>query len=330
MTAHDFSVNDIAVVVAFKNEASFLKACVDTLIEASDKRAELIFVNDASSDNFASILSPYSDKITLLHSDGCGPGKARNIAWRQTERRYIAFLDADCRVEARWFDHLVEQLSGQPSDVSSVGGIQLPYQGAGRSELFYAALLNVLGFVSDYLHQVTNSGYVLHNPTCNVIYDKRALIDAQGFDENLWPCEDLELDIRLSRMGWKAMFSSQIVVEHKKPETFLALMKMMRRYGFGHSKLWKKHGFCQKIHVLPILLVSILFIAMVSSFVSYIYLLIIGFVGLLLLIVILVGRSRSLVRGTLYLPYTIGILFAWHLGFFTGLISSQKIAKQNG
>lgn len=330
MNQHRLSVEDIAVVVAFKNEARFLHACAETLLRASSGRAELIFVDDASTDDSLKTLLPFQSAIRQFASDGSGPGRARNLAWRRTSKPYVAFLDADCTVPDSWLNDLVEGLSGQDKKYVSIGGRQGIYPGATETETFIAELLKDLGFVSDYLHSEKSVTEVVHNPTCNVLYEKIAMQEAQGFDENFWPCEDLDLDLRLHRLGRRALFSPKIYVNHKRPESFSGLRKMMNRYGFGHAKLVMKHGFCQPIHALPIALV--LAIAVTATLAGYSLLYAASFLVLLgvSLAGILLFKLRDFSKTMRYFPLVTAMIFSWLHGFFIGSLSKHKLATHHG
>lgn len=250
-------LKEISVIVAVRNEAENLKSCLDSLLVAAEGQAEIIVVNDSSIDATPTILKNYEDSIRVILGEGRGPGRARNKALGGLSRPFVAFTDGDVRVPADWLRQLAEGLSGQNHNVAAIGGGQAVFSDAGPSEVRVANFFSAVGFVSDYVHGGSEVRKVKHNPTCNVLYSREALSTVQGFDETLWPCEDLELDIRLSRAGRSFLFHPKAAVEHRRPTSFMGLLSMMKRYGFAHAQLVKKHGICQPLHLLPGLLLAL-------------------------------------------------------------------------
>ena len=62
--------------------------------------------------------------------------------------------------------------------------------------------MNLIAFSTDYLKTEKAVMAVKHNPTCNMMYRKKAFEIQEGFKKDLWPCEDLEFDYRLINAGY--------------------------------------------------------------------------------------------------------------------------------
>lgn len=312
-------LSNIAVIIATRNEERHLRGCVDSVLVAGKGRIELIVVDDGSTDGSREILDSYGDEVQTITGRGEGPGKARNVGLAATDRDWIVFTDADCVVPAEWLERLVEGICFAPDFVVSIGGPQLISSQASRLERFFGRFLESVGFVSDYLHDAPDIRTVLHNPTCNVLYRKGPLVATGGFDESLWPCEDLELDLRLHEVGYESLFHPAAGVEHRRPATFRAFFRMMRRYGFGHAQLTKKKGPCQLLHAMPIVVP-----VMITLW------------GLLLLaqpiwgIGVLVGLYGVLafgLRSTVYPLLVPWAVILWVIGFYSGLFGERRIAR---
>ncbi|MFH1262392.1 MAG: glycosyltransferase [Pseudomonadota bacterium] len=327
MNAKDLS--NVTIVVAARNEEAHIKACIDSLLIAAEGRAEVWVVDDGSSDGSRKILESYDTKIRILSGEGQGPARARNEAAAVSVRTWIAFTDADCVVSPDWLKQLLIGLERAPATVVSVGGRQALSPAAGAVERQIVSFFETVGFVSDYLHTSSDLRSVLHNPTCNVLYERSRLTEAGGFDEMLWPCEDLELDLRMRDQGFEALFTPKAVVEHRRPETWNGLWRMMTRYGFGHAQLIKKRGFCQRIHLLPVVVPTagaVFFLLVVSK----------PWVGLALLLAglaFLVGyfkvRSKSLRSAFVFTSLTLASIFFWLLGFYSGIAGGRRIARKD-
>jgi cellulose synthase/poly-beta-1,6-N-acetylglucosamine synthase-like glycosyltransferase len=303
-----------------------LKDCIESLLIAGKGQAQLIFVDDGSTDNSRKILASYSDRIEVLQGDGKGPGRARNMGLNAVKRDYVAFTDADCVVAPDCLEKLLQALRSAPDSVVSVGGAQKVAAKAPPLERFLARFLESLGFVSDYIHASSEIQPVRHNPTCNVLYRKSALDQAQGFDEQLWPCEDLELDLRLNDLGYRALFHPGAIVEHRRPRTFRSFFRMMRRYGFGHAQLVKKRGRCQPLHFVAWIVPPGVLLWICLSILCPTWGMAIAGGGLFLLVMVLALRSSLLHALPFAILLPISVLF-WLVGFYSGAKGERRIAR---
>ena len=91
----------VSVVVPVYNAALTVGRALDSVLRQTARAAEVIFVDDASTDSSASIIEGASArhpdaKIRLLQmGTNRGPGAARNEGWEAATGQYVAFLDAD-------------------------------------------------------------------------------------------------------------------------------------------------------------------------------------------------------------------------------------------
>jgi len=74
---------------------------VESVVKQTWRPAELILVDDASTDDTPKILfdlqKMYGEDLikVVLHNENKGPGVARNAGWNMATQPYVAFLDAD-------------------------------------------------------------------------------------------------------------------------------------------------------------------------------------------------------------------------------------------
>lgn len=87
------------VIPCFNSEHSITRA-IDSVINQTLRPAQLILVNDASTDDTLSLLNKFAFmhpdwiKVVDLVTNG-GASNARNTGWNLSNQTYIAFLDAD-------------------------------------------------------------------------------------------------------------------------------------------------------------------------------------------------------------------------------------------
>ena len=101
----------MSVVVPVYNSEKYLSSCIDSLINQSERRIEIICVNDGSSDGSFNIVSSYMtrDKRVLLidNKNNMGASYSRNEAIKQCRGKYVMFVDSDDYLTS---DDAIEQI----------------------------------------------------------------------------------------------------------------------------------------------------------------------------------------------------------------------------
>lgn len=85
----------ISVIIPLYNKASTVARAVQSVLEQQEANAEVIVVDDGSTDSPEQKLAPFRGSITYVSQPNAGPAAARNRGVAASTGRYIAFLDAD-------------------------------------------------------------------------------------------------------------------------------------------------------------------------------------------------------------------------------------------
>lgn len=86
----------ISVIIPLYNKSKFISRAIDSVLNQSFKKFEIIVVNDGSTDGGGEIIkNKYGDQVVLIHQTNQGVSSARNRGINQAKFDYIAFLDAD-------------------------------------------------------------------------------------------------------------------------------------------------------------------------------------------------------------------------------------------
>src|SRR5262245_10841561 len=86
---------DIAVVIPCYNSARWVGEAVESVLSQIDAPAEVIVVNDGSTDESRTVLRQYEPRVRVLDRQNGGLSAARNTGARVTDSSWLAFLDAD-------------------------------------------------------------------------------------------------------------------------------------------------------------------------------------------------------------------------------------------
>lgn len=82
------------IITAYNNESTVDRAIKSAMTQCNCN-AEVIVVDDCSTDNSIELLTKYSDITVIRNSCNVGPYKSRLIGLNNTASEYVTFLDAD-------------------------------------------------------------------------------------------------------------------------------------------------------------------------------------------------------------------------------------------
>jgi CDP-glycerol glycerophosphotransferase len=88
----------ISLIIPVYNVASYLTECLDSITGQAFENVEIIAVDGASEDASRKILDERSQtepRLSVIHADKIGPGRARNEGVRHATGEYIWFVDGD-------------------------------------------------------------------------------------------------------------------------------------------------------------------------------------------------------------------------------------------
>ena len=111
----------ISVIVPVYNVEQYLERCVDSIINQTYKNLEIILVNDGSTDNSGQLcdeLAKKDDRIRVIHKKNGGVSETRNLGSRESNGKYITFIDSDDVVSVNMIEELYTNLLGNGADIS--------------------------------------------------------------------------------------------------------------------------------------------------------------------------------------------------------------------
>ncbi|MFA5272395.1 MAG: glycosyltransferase [Candidatus Omnitrophota bacterium] len=309
----------VCIIIPVKSVSSKFEACLQSLFNLDYTNFDVIVVDDSENGSLGIPADNCTYKIKILRSRGKGPSYARNLAAKNTDALFLAFTDSDCIVDENWLKELFKGFE-KFSEAAACGGIQKIPEDASVFEKKVFRFMERIGFITDYIKKSGSENIleVVHNASCCAMYRKDVFLKEGGFLEGLWPGEDVELDYRLRKKGYKLYFNPKAIVYHYRPENLKGFLKMMYRYGLSCGLLTKMYGIFRKIQILPLLTAcgaGLLVLSLPLHFLHY------------LLIII----GVSLFGFLLYLCFNFYVFFLsclalvlWNLGFISGIFSYQK------
>tara|TARA_R110000737_G_scaffold352315_1_gene397794 strand:+ start:1322 stop:2188 length:867 start_codon:yes stop_codon:yes gene_type:complete len=97
----------ISVIIPYYNGSKYIVETLNSVLTQSCLPAEILLINDGSSDEEALFLEQFKDKVTLIHQKNVGVSTTRNTAINLANNEWIAFLDQDDlweqdKIEKQW------------------------------------------------------------------------------------------------------------------------------------------------------------------------------------------------------------------------------------
>ena len=107
----------ISVIVPVYNVEEYLERCIQSILNQTFTRFELILVDDGSPDNCPAICDEWAQKdprICVIHKENGGLSSARNAGLQEVKGSYIAFVDSDDWIEKDMLEVLYNLLNEYP------------------------------------------------------------------------------------------------------------------------------------------------------------------------------------------------------------------------
>lgn len=187
-TAPDRSV---AVVITTRNYARFLADALDSVLAQSVPAAQVLVVDDGSTDDPAAVMRRYP-AIPMFDSGGRGISAARNVGLAQVTARYVIFVDADDVLTPDAILAGLDCHEANPGAGFVYGGYMLV--DAERKPLGDATITRI--HPRAYQDLLRDNFVRMH---AAVMYDRACLAACGGFDETIPRCEDHDMYLRLAR-----------------------------------------------------------------------------------------------------------------------------------
>ena len=114
----------VSIIVPVYNIASYLRDCLDSILQPSNHPIEVIAVNDGSTDSSPDILQEYADKdsrVKVLHKTNGGLASARNHGLPHVSGDYVLFVDSDDIIAPHAIDNLIRVAQEKQADIVSFG-----------------------------------------------------------------------------------------------------------------------------------------------------------------------------------------------------------------
>lgn len=231
---HLYPIEEISVVVPFRNEAENLPKIIDSLNRLERFPREIIWVNDHSEDDFESCFNnlkiPFKSTLIHLQPEDEGKKTAIRVGISEAQGKYILTWDADIEVPANYFKAL------EKTPIASLLILPVSMVGKSFSQYFFELdyqYLNALNVsVSGHTQPIVASG-------ANLLFDKAIFEKVDSFEDHadLASGDDVFLlyDFKSNNEKIELALSPDLVVKTETPKSWDSFFQQRLRW-IGKSK----------------------------------------------------------------------------------------------
>jgi len=211
----------LSIIIPTHNSELTIKQCIESLTSQSFPREkfEIIVVDDGSTDQTTSIAKKVGADSIII-TEPCFQGKARNIGVENAKANLIGFIDSDCEAKDGWVETVVKELE----TLQAIGGsVQ---NGNPHSLVAWAEYFVEFSFFNEFKQRFVSK---IGLPGCNLACTREAFVKAGGFSEERLS-EDVRFNECLLRAGVDHFFVPELQVKHlcrtklKKASTNMKLL----------------------------------------------------------------------------------------------------------
>ncbi|HLC94176.1 MAG TPA: glycosyltransferase family 2 protein [Patescibacteria group bacterium] len=242
---------DLSIIIVSYNTKDLAKKCLDTLIDTLSLTpkvtAEIIVVDNASSDNSVYMLKKYAglhkNVKTIFNSQNSGFAKANNEGFAAAQGMYILCLNSDVLANNTNFEDLLYYMNKNKNVGALSVRVELPngkidtasHRGLPtiwRAFTYFSQLEKTFGKIPFF--SKIFGGYHLLHLDINTIHEveaisgaffltRKSIIDRTGgFDTRFFMYgEDLDLSYQIKKMGYKIIYYPLFTVLHLKYQSGL-------------------------------------------------------------------------------------------------------------
>jgi GT2 family glycosyltransferase len=332
-----------SVVVAVRNEKENIKKCLEGIFSQDIKEEfEVIIADGMSADGSYEILKNLQKqyKFTLIKNEKINAAAGRNLGIKKAKGKYVAFIDADAIPSKDWLSQIKKVFSEEKEEIVGAGGPdKLPEDSTEKAKIIGYIMTSPIargGKINPSTQHslMDEERFAEHIPTCNLCLKKQVFEDVGLFDEKFVKGQDLELNYRITKAGFKLLYSPKIQVVHYRKSHIRSFVKQIYKWAKAKVAIIKKHGFDGLLshiylwpaYALAVLAGSIVIFSLIGLWILFTLIFISG-ISYISIICVEAGNLTKKFNDKKLISYGLLLLPLVHISYFLGVLVA--ILKRN-
>lgn len=237
-----------SVIIPVYNRPQEVSELLESLTQQTYKDFEVILVEDGSTITSEMVYEQYADKLLIRYffKPNTGPGPSRNYGFEKASGQYFVMFDSDCVVPDQYFQIVDDFLRTTPLDA---------WGGPDRGRNDFTPVQQAMAFTM--ASTLTTGGIRggskkgFQPRSFNMAISRNVFEKTGGFTFNRY-AEDIELSVRLKKLGFEAGLIPEAYVFHKRRSTFTQFFHQVSNFGKGRVLVGRVHpGEIKPTHWFP-------------------------------------------------------------------------------
>ncbi|MFC0264871.1 glycosyltransferase [Fontibacter flavus] len=318
-----------SIIIPVYNRPNEIKELLESLQKQSFRDFEVIIVEDGSLLTCGDIVQQYGQymKVQYYFIENRGQGLARNYGMERANGDYFVLFDSDCIIPPQYLEVLKKAITNRNLDAhggpdAADKNFSIFQKAINYSMTSFLTTGGIRGKMKD-PSKYQARGY-------NMGLSKKAFGATKGFiDPNR--AEDIELSIRLKKMGFRLELVEEAYVYHKRRNTWGSFLAQSFSFGQNRVHVSNFHPEAIKlVHLMPSVflvgwILTLLFFLMGKSLFTWgasLYV-----IWILLVFLDAYIKEKSFAVGALAVFTSFGQLSAYGLGLITAFLPKKVLGK---
>jgi len=321
----------VTVLVPMRNEEEFIETCLTSICaqDYPEELLEIIVLDGESTDKSCAVVSEmavHTPRIRLLNNPGRLQARAMNIGIEAATGEIIVRADAHAIYGTNYVSLCVSHLVA--GEAENVGGKQVGVGERPFSRAIATALNSSLG--------AGNADYRVATEPCYTdtvwlgSWYKKTLQELNGFNEDMPPNEDYELNCRLRARGGRILLDPALPSTYFPRSSPFLLWRQYFRYGVGKVRMLHLHPetLIRRQIIPPLFVLGLLCAILAMPLTPWVFVGYFGFYLAALIVGAVQHARKTKTRFQLLLPVVYAIMhIAWGLGFLWEFLIGTPLSR---
>lgn len=182
----------VSIIMPSYNRAHLIEKGISSVLNQNYRNWELIIVDDGSTDETGEVIKRFQqdERVYYFHIDNGGVSRARNYGISKSKGEYILFLDSDDEIEKGKLEKHMELFASETNLNVTVSQVIRKKIETGKIKK-HSIIKPIKNLQSEFIRK--KLAWKIHSP----IWEKKFLLEENGFNEFLKSSEDFEFYARL-------------------------------------------------------------------------------------------------------------------------------------